>query len=416
MYSAKIVAKRQAELESTLGSPLHRYTVPEVEAWVAHLDKRREKLAARSNKTVDEITRRMFSPEEQAFMRNESLLCAIDFEYWRERYCWIIADPDLGQGGGLQRMRPTEGQVHLGKMIARMEEEQTEAAANGATVDGILIGCHKTRQHGITMDMRARLIHRVTTQPHIRAIGGSIDDEKVMKLYERDTRIIDHLPFWLKPHLGYEEKAGHLVFDKLDSSLLYQELVQKAGIGQGEQYDMGHFTEVASVPYFSISLENDYQPTIPQAPWVLHVLETTPLGRDNWWRFFVEDMRKGNTRWKCCVLPWYIGARKYRKTPPADWQPSIIALQHAEKVWDTSKEYTGEQILLPKDCLYWWEQRQEQARRKNALQWFYTNYWSTVEESFQATTDSIFSQEILDHYRTQTRTPKFYEVMDNLPA
>lgn len=410
MYSTKIISKRQQELEMSLGIQLHRYSPAETEAWVEHLEKRRDKIAARERLKPEEVTRRYFSDEERAFMRNETLLCSIDFEYWRERYCWIIADPDIGQGSGLQRMVPTEGQLLLGRMIAKLEEEQTERAAEGETVEGILIGCHKTRQHGITMDMRARIIHRVTTQPHVRAIGGSIDDEKVMKLYERDLRILDHLPWWMRPHVGFEEKAGHLVFDKLDSSLLYQELVQKAGIAQGEQYDVGHFTEVASVPYFQISLENDYQPTIPRVVTSLHVLETTPLGRDNWWRFFVEDMRKGGTRWRVCILPWYVGQRKYRKTAPVGWAPSEVALAHAEKVYNTSTEVLGQRLMLPRDMLYWWEQAQESARRKNALQWFYTNYWATVEESFQHTTESVFSSELLSLYRSETKDATAYEV------
>src|SRR5512142_2192066 len=161
MYSAKIIDRRQRELESTLAIQLHRYSPAECEAWVEHLEKRREKIAARERIKPEEVSRRYFSDEERAFMRNETLLSSIDFEYWRERYCWIIADPDIGQGSGLQRMVPTEGQLLLGKMIAKLEEEQTDRMAEGETVEGILIGCHKTRQHGITMDMRARIIHRV---------------------------------------------------------------------------------------------------------------------------------------------------------------------------------------------------------------------------------------------------------------
>jgi hypothetical protein len=408
MYSAKIVAKRQAELESTLGSPLHRYTVPEVEAWVAHLDKRREKLAARSNKTVDEITRRMFSPEEQAFMRNESLLSAIDFDYWARRYCHILQDAAVG--GGLHRLVPWGPQEILLAHIARLEEMKIEAQERGEPTDGILIALHKARQLGATMICRAIVIHRMVTQSHFLAVTASVDDDKVLALQERDNRIIDNLPWWMQPHKGYGEKGLHLFFDRLDTKLQYQTLVQKSGIAQGEQYTVGHITEAASDPFGGFFLKKDYFPAIPRAPWVIHVLETTAQGRNNWWRFFVEETRKGQSRWNLVFIPWYAEPRKYRMQPPEGWKPSVEALKHAEVVWDTSKEFIGKQVLLDRTNLYWWEFNRADALRDGSLNLFLTNYCATVEESFQHTTDSVFPPELLQYYRDGCRPGECYEV------
>lgn len=402
MYSPKIISRSQRNLEKKLKISLDRYSVDEVESWVDHLNTLR---------TAEGTMKRPLKPEEAAFVRNEILLSSIDFLYWAERYAWIIFDPDLGRGVGLKRFTPTQGQEHILRDIGRWEEEQTEATEREETVDGILIACHKTRQHGITMLARILIIHRLILKTHIRGISGSIDDEKVEKLYERDLRLLANLPWWMRPHEGFHEKAQHITWDKLDTSLLYQTLVQKAGIGQGEQYDIGHFTEVASVPYFEISLANDYLPTIPRSVTSLHILETTPQGRNNWWRGFVENLRKGGTRWRLSILPWYVGLAKYRKTPPLDWKPSEVAMLHAQKVYETSPDYLGKQIMLPKENLYWWESTREEARRNDDLVYFYTNYWATIDESFQYTTRTAFDSDTLERFRLRTTIPSAYDIM-----
>lgn len=408
MYSAKIIDRRQRELESTLAIQLHRYSPAECEAWVEHLERRREKIAARERIKPEEVTRRYFSDEERAFMRNETLLSSVDFLYWCERYAFIIADSELG--GGLQRLIPWGPQKILLAYIAHLEEEMVEAHARGESVDGILIALHKARQLGATMISRALIIHRLVTSSHLLAVTASVDDDKVLALQERDQRILTNLPWWMQPHQGYGEKGLHLYFDKLDTKLQYQTLVQKSGIAQGESYVLGHLTEVASDPFGGFFLQKDYFPTIPRAPWVLHIMESTAQGRDNFWRFFVDEVRKGQSRWRLVFIPWYAEPRKYRRTPPEGWVPSEDSLRVAEIIYNTSKEYIGKQIMLPRENLYWYEFNRADAISKNTLNLFLTNYCSTIDESFQHTTQSIFPPELLDFYRRGSEIGEAYEV------
>jgi hypothetical protein len=408
MYSQRIIERRQAELEASLTISLHRYSVPEVSAWCDHLDRRRPKIAQKLNIPLDEVGRRHFSAEEQSFMRNEILLSKIDFDYWSRRYCHILFDAELG--GGMHRLVPWGPQLILGEHIAKLEEEQTDAYERGESVNGICIALHKARQLGATAYCRALIMHRMLTQEHLLAMTASVDDDKVLAIQERDDRIVNNLPWWMKPHQEYAEKGLHKFFDKLDTKLQYQTLVQKSGIAMGEQYIAAHVTECASDPFGGFFLQKDYFPAIPRAPWVLHVLETTAQGRNNWWRFFVEESRKGYSRWHLVFIPWYAEPRKYRMSPPDGWKPSEDSLKVAMRVFDSSEEFVGKKVMLSHENLYWYEFSKQDAIRRGTLNLFLTNYCSNIEESFQHTSDSVFDSALLDYYRTGSSVGEAHEI------
>ena len=60
--------------------------------------------------------------------------------------------------------------------------------------------------------------------------------------------------------------------------------------------------------------------------------------------------------------------------------PSPETMAHAKKVYETSREFVGRAVLLPKEQLYWYETERESARRRGSLAIFLTNYCSTPEE------------------------------------
>lgn len=399
MYSPRVVERSLARLERDSQLKLIRY-----EPWQSW------EFAEHLKKVWDEAKgelRRPLKPEEKEFIRNERLMASIDYLYWT-RYAWIIADGAVG--GGLQRFVLWASQQIIFDVIAEMEEEMADAWARGEPVDGILLAIHKARQLGATMLWRTLIMHRLTTQPHVLGVTASIDDQKVLNLYERDHRILANLPWFLTPSIGFDEKAQHIVFDKLDSSLLYQEYVQKTGLAQGEQYLVGHMTEVASADAAAYMLEHHYFPAIPQSPFALHGMESTAQGRGNWWHEFVEETRKGGTRWRLVFVPYYAEPQKYRRKPPEGWVPTEVSMLHAKRVFETSQEYIGRALMLPKEQLYWWETTREEYRRKNELHFFLTNYCATVEESFQHSGHRIFPPELIESMRSQTGWPQAYEV------
>ena len=87
-----------------------------------------------------------------------------------------------------------------------------------------------------------------------------------------------------------------------------------------------------------------------------------------------------------------------------------FALLHAQKVHDTSPEYVGRAVMLPRENLYWWETTRESYRKGDKLNFFLTNFSATPEESFQHSTQSAFSAEFLAELRDRTRPGVPYEI------
>ena len=396
MYSDRVTQAAQERLEVATGVKLVRYDRPKREDFYSHLDG-----------LFDEDTEQPARPltkEEREFIRNERLLAMLDFDYWTF-CCKIIHDK-----GGITRLKLWGAQEVALAKIARIEEAMIDAFARGEPVDGILICQHKARQLGATAFSRALVFHRITTAEHTRAITASIDDEKIDAIVLRDKRILENLPWWMRPSVGYDTKGGHLFFDKLDSSLIYQTYSQVSGLGQGEAFEVGHMTECGNI--LSKELEHNFFPTIPQSTASLHILESTAQGRGNWWHEFVTNVLDGNMRrWNVIFTPWYSVDEKYKAHPPPDWNPSEITLLHAQRVWDTSFDYIGKKVMLSKQQLYWWETTRAEYAKSGSLANFLTNFCATISESFQHREDSAFSVETLDHLRNNSRSAAAYEVM-----
>ncbi|KKM75626.1 hypothetical protein LCGC14_1388340 [marine sediment metagenome] len=400
MYSQRIIGDQQGKLEKRLGFKLTRYPLDQVEAWMAHLDKAYD----RDNKQL----RRALTPEEDRFILNETLLSTIDYLYHAERYHTI--ELDAMEGGGLGKLHPWESQRIVLRHLAKWQEEDYDRVARKEKAIGILAAVNKARQLGLTAICRSLSVHRLTTVPGVRVLAGSIDEDKVMALYTKDKTIIENLPWWLRPEVKYDEKGAHIHFGKLASHILYQVGSQKSGVGQGRQFDVSHLTECASWPY-PMTIENDFYPAIPRSATTLCILESTAQGRGNWWHDFTERIRiKGSYRWRYIFIPWYAEENKYTFTPPSGWKPSDIAIMHAKKVHETSPEWVGRAIMLKPEQLFWWESERGDAVKRGTLNIFLTNYCATPEESFQHTTVSAFSAEVLEKLRLQTAMGKPYDV------
>lgn len=386
MYSQSTVDRDIARLSDALKVTLVRYDVPDVQ-------QRRDDLTKLLND--DGTMKRSFTPDERSFIRNEQLLTTIDFRYWLERYATLIQD----QGGLHTGVAPWESQSILLGVIARLEDEMAERVVRGEPVDGILIFLHKARQLGATAVGRAISVHAMLSRKHLRVMAASIDDDKVLELYDRDKLIIDNLPFYLRPSIGFDEKAQHIFLDKVGSRVIYQLGTQKSGLGQGRQFDVSHLTECASWPYPGI-IEHDWMPTIPQSTRAFALLESTAQGRGNWWHAQVKRLQHHQLRrWRLVFIPWYAEIKKYRAHPPTDWKPSDESMMHAQRVHETSERYVGRQVMLTKEQLYWWESTREEYYTANNLAMFYTNYCATIEESFQHREKGLIGFDTLEYYR-----------------
>lgn len=398
MYSPAIIQRRVATIEARTGIRLVRYDAGRIQDIASYLTRIRG--------------HRDLTREEQQFIRNERILVKLDYTYFSSRYCKIIRDGV--DGGGLGVMQDWESQTVIDTRVARLEQQCWDAFTRGEPVDGILISLNKARQLGATAKARSYILHRLLFWSHTRGFSASVDEDKVLELYDRDKRIYDNLPFYLQPSLdskdgSFDKKSEHIRFGKLDSFILYQHAGQKSGLGQGRQFEVSHITEAASFPYPRM-LEHDYFPTIPQSPWALCIAESTPQGRGNWWHTWSEKVRLGRMpRWSYLFVPVYIEKKKYRRTPPADWIPSPLTLERANKIEQTSERVVGHTVLPSRDHLYWWETTRQEYQEMGSLSIFLTNYADTPEESFQFSSGAALNPELLEKIRMQNTEPVSYE-------
>lgn len=400
MYHPNVIELEQHELEKRVGTKLTRYS-PEY-CWdvQAHLD---------SLWTADKGLVRPLTKEESSFITNERLLCSLDFTYWL-RYAWVLPDAAVSEGT-LVRFVPWPSQQILLDEIARLEWEQYQQNKRGEPQDGICIVGPKARQEGESELAGKLKMHRLTTTPFVRAITATENEDKRISLWERDERTWKALPWWLKPERTAPDLQGvRTTFGKLDSSVLYEDYMQESSLAAGEQYLLGHMSEVAQgdQTYVEKLMELDYFPAIPYSWRSLHILESTPSGMGGWWHPFVlaaYNKRAAYPRWHVKFIPYYAVTFKYRRVPPPQWIPSQDALAHAAKVEETSTEYMGKLVKLTKEQLYWWETTRQSYKEKNSLVYFLTNYPATLEESFQFSSTTIFDVETVEFYRTMARDP-----------
>lgn len=401
MYSPSIIQRHIELAEQSLKLNLTRYDIGRVQEIAQHL-----------TKLHSQPKPKPLTDEMRQFIRNEQILCKLDFHYWQSRYAYLIKDGV--EGGGLGLLQDWESQIVIDHLIAKLEEECWDKQARGEPVDGILIVLNKARQLGATAKSRSIIMHRLTLWDHMRGFSASVDEDKILELYDRDKRIWDNLPFYLQPSLdpkddSFDTKAQHIKFGKLDSSILYQHSKQQSGLGQGRQFEVSHITEAASFPYPRM-LEHDYFPTIPQSPWAFCLAESTPQGRGNWWHTFSEKVRLGRmSRWRYLFVPVYIERKKYRRTPPSDWTPLTLTLERAKKVELTSPRVIGYTFICDKDHLYWWESTRKEYQEMGSLSIFLTNYADTPEESFQFSSGAAINPELLEKLRLTTVEPVSYE-------
>lgn len=408
MYSSKVTEDQLSKIESKLNLKFHRYSPSDSIEITAYLTTLRD-----SNKLFDS-NNNYLRRDHAIFVRNERILFQQDFNY-ALRYIKIVKD--AVEGGGLGYFQLWESQEILMRLISKLEEHNIDYYQRNYPCDGILICDNKGgRQLGHTMIGRALTIHRCVSWPYTRAMGASVDEDKLLELYDRDKRIIDNLPFFLTPAEwgtsagGYDKKGEHIQLSSLDSSILYQQAKQQSGIGTGRQFDVNHNTEVSQWPY-PRSLELDFFPALPQHPYTFSLQETTPQGRKNWWHDWSERVRHGKIpRWSYLYIPFYAEPKKYRRHPPDAWKPNEQTLQMAWKVYNTSVELVGRQITLEREQLYWWETSYSEALENNSLNLFLSNYSITPEMSFQSTTMSAINPATLDWMRTGTVDGIAYEL------
>ncbi len=110
MYSKRVTDVALNKVERQRNIQLTRHPISYIEANLSHLNNLMQE---------DGSLRRPLNKEESAFVRNERIICKLDFNYWRSRYCWIRNYA----GNTLVRYTPNTAQQIMNDICAEMEEE-----------------------------------------------------------------------------------------------------------------------------------------------------------------------------------------------------------------------------------------------------------------------------------------------------
>jgi len=400
MYSPVVVEENLWEVQRQLGLKLTRYDDSMVDEMTEHLVGL-VKSYDKNNKPIEWV--RQPTKNEWEYINNERILCKYDFRYFANRYARIqIVRPDgspvtVDRLGKYGFMRTQEA---LLKRIEADEEAQYAAFRRKESVSGLLFFVHKARQTGFTALLRMMEKQRTFFWPDTIALAASENLEMVQELYRRDKVLYQNTPWFIRPTIRYDTKDKQLEFEDVNAATLYHQGNELGGMGTGKTISVAHLTECAlwdrsAANHYDNTRKilDDLYPAIPKSLNTLYVMESTAMGIGGFWYDQVELIRAGKSRFKLFFCPWYAADIKYAETPPVDWQPDEYVQHVAEVVRETSAEYLGYTMELTRNQMYWYER--EMDNHEGRLFTFFSNYPTTIEESFQNSGDCAFSYELL---------------------
>jgi hypothetical protein len=268
------------------------------------------------------------------------------------------------------------------------------------------------------------LAHRTFFYGNTTALIAADSDDRTPNLYEMVIRCYDNLPWWMQPRSAdpkrdYRVKNKQIYFADQDSVVRFGSSgnmqggdsgQEKGSLGTGMTLPLVHLSELAlwQNPY---QIMDALMPSIPMSPRSFAVLESTAKGRGNWWHEKWEAAKRGLGRFRPVFIPWYTDPGTYKKPAPADYVPSDRALQHAERVKNTSERWVGKVVHLTRDQLFWWETTRAEYVDGKILPKFLAEFTSDDLESFQNTTIGVFPADMLDDMRhNTTRMPILVEI------
>lgn len=385
MYHPTIITARLNALVDGLrkqGHPItpKPLTIEQSAAWEAHLAK----------KEGAELT-----AEERAHIQSEIILCKSDFAYYCARYARVKSDE-----GTMVRARFKPSQEILHQHVADLELK----ANTGAHQDGLLFQLLKGRQIGGSTYTNLLIGHRVFLYGNKMALIAADVQKSSLNLFNMSERTYSNLPWWMQPERTSREKGFELHFGKIDSIIRVEWAKSTRGgkAVDAEQGQMGrgltlHLFHGSEISTWDSPEQIDYSvlPAIHRNPHTFGMLESTPMGKENYYYETWRRSEKGLGRWTPLFIGWYL-EKDLVKTPPLGWEPMEVTKAHAAKVERTSPFWCfGQTIRLSREQMYWWEHGYLTAKDMRRLYKFVAEYAADADSCFAATRPSVFSEEAL---------------------
>lgn len=401
MFHPRVIAGhvRKIEASNLAGSlangKLYRYSVSDVRAI------QRQLATAFDDKGLQI---RRWTQAEEHFIANEQLLTKVDWQYWAERYAMI-----LSEGTTLQPLYPLWESQELA--LAELGRLQLERIKSGHP-DGLLFIFLKAAQLGMSTMTQSIIAHRATQHAHRAGLIAADVPDQSAYLFDMFERVVDHLPFYLKPPTLFHTKDDQIVFangsfvnvesGKSMRGALQEEGGTKGQMGRGKTYSIVHLSELSTWEYPD-QIAHALFPRIPVKLDSFCGLESTAKGRDNWYHLFWNETCAGHTRFDPLFIPWFAVKSKYWLPAPVDWTPSSITLEMATRAEKTGPRWLHRKVDLTRNQLYWWETRRAEAEGINQLGEFLSEWPTDPDEAFQYSGRTIFPIPVLEATAAQQK-------------
>lgn len=382
-----------------LGFDLTYHSVPEVRKACAYFAEllRRHQLANPGGQL-------RLKSDELKWVRNERRLCQLDFQYWATRYAKIRSID-----GVLIRYRPNIAQRIIHTLKAESELRRIAIAEIEL----------KARQLGVSTDTELRVLHRAQFYSHVNAVVASSDPDKSTKMAGMMELAFDEQPFYLKPDvrrvIGELMEFGGAV---QDSAISIQHGSQFTGIARGTTPTVAHLSELSDFHDPEDLVDASLMRAMHDSPWMFLVLESTAMGRRNWWHKTWEHAKAnwhlGRSRLRPIFLPWFVGTDIYptedwlRARPvPSNWTPEGHTVKHAERARayvksnELLRRFLGADWEMPRSQMWFYEVEYDEHKAKGELNKFLQEMPADDQEAFQSTAISVFGTEVTTAYRNE---------------
>ena len=346
--------------------------------------------------------------EEITFIEHERLYCTHDFRYWASNYVYIVSFEKI-----LAKFQPNMAQRIVLDIWAEMDRKRW----------AILMIQLKARQLGVSTLTELAVAHRVQFWPDVDAVVASSTPTKTDKLSKMIRTVWEHTPWWLMPRVTKVSNLMPAEFGGHNSALdCTQSGNQFSGVSRGSTPNVAHFSELCEWTNPIEDIDSSFLNAVHETPFVFAILESTALGRDNWWhakwRLSKEGWPRGRARLCPIFLPWYVGRDIYpdngwlAKHPvPYEWQPDerLVAYSKRAEAYVQShprlKAFMGEHWVLPIEQQWWYEVTRDEYKKGNELNRFLQECPADDFEAFQSSNLSVFPIEVTSRCREAVKEP-----------
>ncbi len=346
---------------------------------------------------------RPLEKDEQRFIENEQIACALDFLYyltyvhivgWTKRD--VIFQPNLAQRIILDLWADSERRGHAIFMMSL-----------------------KARQLGITTLAEIAVGHRVQLHPHTYAVIASADPEKTVAMSGMIDYCWQNMPWWLMPTPTKFSRGMAVEFGEIHTTLSPQWGNKYHGVGRGQTPNVFHVSELSSWSNAADDIDSALLKAIHPSPDVFGIMESTALGRGNWWYDKWESQKVeyplGRSLIRPVFLPWFAGVDIYptdteHRTlpPPAEWIPKDRTIRHADRaraavlgnpLWLHYIANDDRDWQMSRRQMWYYEREREVAIKENRLNKFLSEMPADDLEAFQNQAISVIDQEVILNYR-----------------